>query len=917
LALNPGTRLGPYEITSLLGVGGMGEVYRATDTNLKRQVAIKVLPAAVAGDSERLARFQREAEILAALNHPNISHIHGLEKADGTIALVMELVEGPTLADRIAKGAIPIDEALPIARQIAEALEAAHEQGIIHRDLKPGNIKVQRDGTVKLLDFGLAKALEPGRTAPGATALSTIGPMTAQGAVVGTAGYMAPEQANGTSVDQRVDVWAFGCVMFEMLTGTRTFEGQDLLQTLTAVIKSDPDWARLPHEAPSTIRRLLKRCLAKDRGERLQAIGDARLEIDDALRGADGPGPARAAPSTPHFQALVFAAGVGLLGGIVVTALVMRGGQPRGVAPPQTGGVARVLVSLAPADQLLGNSAVERLTEGRPSRTAFALSSDGRSLVFSAVQQGHQQLFFRALDQLEATPIPGTEGAMNPFLSPDGRQVGFFAGGAIKKLTLPGGAGATVVCETPTVFGATWGTNDMIVFASQNSALLQVPAAGGTPQPITRLDTSSGELSHRLPHWLPGNKAVLFTVTEALFPKWEDTHIVMQTLGTGARTDLGTGADAHYVSTGHIVYVRGGVLMAAPFDLERLTVTGGAVSVVPDVMQAAYMPNTANDSGAGQFDVSASGSLVYIKGGVFPDLQRALVWIDRTGASETLTAPLGPYYAPRLSPDGKRVLTWTSGKDRNIWSYDLERGTLAPLTVEGRNSYGLWTPDGRRIIYVSDDGLMLKSSDGTGAAERLTTRENAGYPSSWSPDGQTLAFFEPSGEDIFLLPLAGDRKPRPLVQTKYSESQPEFSPDGHWLAYTSNESGRSEVYARPYPGPGSRVQISIDGGAAAGWVPGGGEIIYEAGSSQNRLPDLATFMSVEVSTSPAFHAGVPKKLFERVSPTSTRPVRGYDISPDGRRFLMTADKARPPNTTTQVILVENWFDELKRLVPTK
>ena len=927
MPLPPGARFGAYEILSALGAGGMGEVYRARDTTLNRDVAIKIVLPAVADDPERLARFSREAQVLASINHANIAAIYGVADAADCRGLVMELVEGPTLGDRIAQGGLPIDEALAVARQIAAALEAAHELGIVHRDLKPANIKVRADGTVKVLDFGLAKAIEPAAAGSGSAGLmnsptiTSPALMTGRGVILGTAAYMAPEQARGRVVDTRADIWAFGCVLFEMLTRRQAFAGDDVSDTLASVIKDDPAWHQLPAATPSGIRRLLKRCLEKNPSKRLQAIGDARIEIDDAIDTPDDhaaagtASPAGRSPRSVPIVAALAIAVVLLAAGIIAARLVSVPAAQRSLP---AAGVTRSLISVTPADRLRANNSVEDLAEGRPSRTAMALSPDGRSLVFSAIHGDQQQLYFRALDRLGATPMAGTEGGASPFFSPDGQWVGFWSKGALRRVAVSGDGGATTICETGSIFGASWGSNGTIAFAHFSPGLWQVPAAGGTPQPLTQLDGTQHEVSHRLPQMLPGNAAVLFTVTRSAVPKWEDTRIVVQSLTSGERKELLQGADARYVSTGHLVYARAGALFAVPFNLDRLEVTGAPVSMIPDLMQAAYMPNVGNDSGAGQFSVSASGALVYLPGGMFPDLERSLVWVDRSGSVQPLAAPTRAYFAPRLSPDGQRVLVWTSGTDRNVWVYDLVRGTLTPLTTEGRNSYSIWTPDGQRVTFSSDTGagaLLWKSADGTGTAERVTPDEVTGNPISWSPN-RTLAISR--GGDIWALSLDGDRRPHPIVQSRFSKAHPDFSPDGRWLAYYSNESGRDEVYVQPYPGPGPRQQISTGGGTGPAWSQDGRELFYQTMSQRpGEALGVLTIMAMPITTRPAFSAGIPKALFQLRAPLTTLGTRGYDVTRDGRRFLMVQDKQRPPLKATEMILVQNWFEELKRRVPAK
>jgi serine/threonine-protein kinase len=922
LALTPGTRLGVYEVTAQIGEGGMGQVYRATDTRLKRQVAIKILPPSLAADHHRLARFQREAEVLASLNHPNIAAIYGVEEGGGMTALVMELVEGDDLSQRIARGAIPPDEALPIAKQIADALEAAHEQGIIHRDLKPANIKVRSDGTVKVLDFGLAKAMEPAGAMPAGASMSptiTTPAMTQAGMILGTAAYMSPEQARGRIVDRRADIWAFGAVLFEMVTGTRAFNGDDVQDTFIAIMRDEPEWARLPATLSPAIGTYLKRCLQKDLKQRVQAIGDVRLALEGAFETA---GPQAAGPATrpTSARALRWAALAGVfLVGATAAAMIAWVTRPVSVPP----GTTRTLVSVAPTGQSLGAEPPEQRVGGRPSRTAVALSPDGKTLVFGAIWGGDEQLYSRAMDQLSATPISGTSGGSSPFFSPDGRWVGFWAEGELRKVPLAGGPAVTL-CRTAPLFGASWGTDGTIVFAAgRNGGLSRVSAAGGMPETLTTVQP--GEYSHRLPHVLPGGRAVIFTIAKAP-ARWNDAQVVVRSLETGKQTVLiEGGADGRYVPTGHLVYVRLGTLMAAPFDPVRLAITGGAIGLLDGVMQSAN--NTAFnfmlDTGAAQLTVSDTGALVYVTGGVLPEARRSLAWVDRRGASQELPAPPRPYFAPRLSADGQHVAVFLMQSPRDVWSFDIARGTLSAVTVDGRSSYGIFSPDRKRMVFRStsagggEDNLFWKAADGSGAAERLTTSTRSQTPASWSPDRTTLAFVEeanPVGQfDIWVVSIA-DRKVRAVIQTSANETSPEFSPDGRWLAYVSNQSGRNEVYVQPYPGPGERHLISTNGGEQPAWGGNGRELFYvQAGEPGRQLMKL---VSVRIGTSPTFLAGTPETLFESVNLASAWG-RAYDVAPDGQRFLMALNKEQPTNPApTQMIFVQNWFDELKRLVPT-
>ncbi len=909
-----GRRLGVYEIRSLIGAGGMGEVYRARDQQLGRDVAIKVLPDQWLADPERRARFEREARLLASLNHPHIGAIYGVEQADSVPALVLELVEGPTLAERLTNGALPMKEALRLATHIADALEAAHEKGIVHRDLKPANIKITPAGVVKVLDFGLAKA-----TADDDAGLdlsqSPTGRLsgTRDGLILGTAAYMSPEQARGQRVDKRSDIWAFGCVLYEMLTGRSAFPGATVTDTLAAILEREPDWTTLPAATPASVRKLLRRCLEKETTRRLHDIADARLDLEEEL--TEPAGAAAVGAPTPvrrtHERllwvvALVVAVAAGAAGSLWYTS--GPGGQARDVA--------RVLVGITPADQLRAATDLP-FDLGHLSRSAIALAPDGRTLVFSAVRGDRQQLYARTWDQLDAVPISGTEGAANPFLSPDGKWVGFWANGALKKVPLSGGA-PTTLCETTAVFGATWGSNDVILFARESGGLWQVPPLGGSPTAVTAVDEKAGEVSHRLPQILPGSQAVIFTATRTLFPSWDDTLIVAQSLTTGTRKVLiEGGADAHYVPTGHLVYMRRSTLMAVPFDPRDLTVSGGSVALLSDVMQAANMTRTAQDSGAGQFSIAASGSLAYVPGGIHTLGDRSLVWMDQSGRIEALAAPPRVYTYPRLSPDGTRVLVTTQG-DRNIWIYDVTRRTTTRLTVEGRSQAAIWTPDGTRVTFGSSiagtENLFWAPADGTGTSERLTTSPLLHRASAWSPDGQVLAFVAFANQyDILTLPSAGNRQPTAVTRSRFNETHPDFSPDGRWLAYTSDESGRSEIYAQPYPGPGARVLISTDGGTAPAWARNGQQLFYLAPALPEGKAGVR-MMAVSVTLGTQLTAGRPRMLFESTTPSPGFSIRNYDVTSDGR-FLAVQFHERSPIRPAQIVLVQNWFQELRRRVP--
>ena len=656
---------------------------------------------------------------------------------------------------------------------------------------------------MKVLDFGLAKLTQAsgsGLQAPGELSESpTITPpalMTEAGMILGTAAYMSPEQARGKPVDKRSDIWAFGCVLYEMLTGKRAFEGESASDTLATVIKSEPDWSVLPTATPANVRKLLRRCLEKDRRERLPDVGVARLEINDALTTPRTEAVAGAVAPARRVWALPV---VFLLGGVAAGTAVWLATRP--AEHDDATSVTRLLVDVRPAEQLV---------EGRPTRTAIALSPDGRSLAFSAVIGEQWQIYRRQLGELAASPIAGTERGTVPFFSPDGQSLGFWANGELRRVPLGGGVPVTVskVPNLSQVVGASWGSDGRIVFARVTGGLWQVSADGGVPEPLTSLDSTQGEVSHRLPHVLPDGDAVVFTVTRNRFPRWNETQVVAHSRRTGKRTLLiEGGADARYVATGHLVFAREGVLMAAPFDLTRLEVTGGSVGVLPDLMQAAYHAGSGADSGAAQFTVSETGTLAYIPGGVARELQNHIVMVDRTGRAEPLPIPTGPFLQPRFSPDGKQIAVFTTGRDQDVWVAGIPRSTFTRLTTEGRNASPVWTPDGTRIVYRSGirgvDGLFWRPADGSGAAEPITVSERNLTPASWSPDGRVLAFYDlgdsatNAGIDIWVLPMNGDRQPRPVLTTPFYEGGADFSPDGQWLAYDSNESGRAKCTSGP------------------------------------------------------------------------------------------------------------------------
>jgi serine/threonine-protein kinase len=861
MSLSIGVKLGPYEIVAPLGKGGMGEVYRARDTRLNRDVAVKV-------SADRFSeRFEREARAVAALNHPNICTLYDV----GPNYEVMELVEGPTLAERIKPGAIPLEEALALARQIADALEAAHEKGIVHRDLKPANIKIKADGAVKVLDFGLAKVApaSAGESNASDTPTLTIG-MTEAGMILGTAAYMSPEQACGLNVDKRSDIYAVGGVLYEMLLGQPLHRGETTAQVLASVIKEEPQWEKVPVQ----VRRLLRRCLEKDPQKRLRHIGDVMALVDE-VPAVPVSVPATAKQRPRKWLILAALASVVAAAAAAVAIWLLKPAAPKTVT--------RFVMSLPPG---------QRLFPGRPE---LAISPDGTRLVYSAgANNTSTQLYVRAMDGLETHAIPGTEGAFNPFLSPDGQWIGFSASGKLKKVSLSGGPPVSLadVATNAGSLGASWGSQGTIAFApSLAASIQQVSDAGGNVQPMTRLE--KGERVQVWPDLLPNGAGLLFAVPTGPGA----ARVAGQSLKTGERRELlPAGTLPRYAPSGHIVYLQGANLMAAPFDPRRLAVTGAAVPVIEGVLPL-------------QYSFSSTGSLVYAPGSSqAPQLR--LVWVDRKGAEQPLPAPVHNYVMPRISPDGRRVAAAVEAADSQSWLVDLVRDALTRLTfAQGDNVDPVWTPDGKRITFKgAGNRLFWQPADGSGAAEALTSGplSTNDIPSSWSPDGQALAFVEAMGnQSVWILPLQ-DRKPQLFDRGQTNESAPRFSPDGHWIAYSSIESGRSEVYVRPYPGPGGKWQISTEGGAEPVWNPKGRELFYRIGNKM---------MAVDVTTQPVFSAGKPRVLFEGAFVPTPRSLSNYDVSPDGQRFLMlkAPEQAQAP---AQINVVLNWFEELKRRVPT-
>ena len=925
--LAAGRRVGPYEIVAPLGAGAMGEVYRACDSTLHRDVALKVLPDSFASDPDRLARFTREAQTLAALNHPNIAHIHGFEDSGGVRALVMELVEGEDLSEQIARGPIPIDEVLSIARQIAEALEAAHEQGIIHRDLKPANIKVRSDGTVKVLDFGLAKAIDPRSSSVAAAALANsptiTSPPTLNGAgvILGTAAYMSPEQARGKALDRRTDIWSFGCVLYEMLTGRVPFAGDTISDTLVAILEREPDGKMLPADTPPPIRRLLRRCLEKDRKRRLDSASGARLEIDDAIASPVAETLALAGTPSRRVTPVAIAA---LAAGAVIAALVawvmMRDATVAPIVP------SRFAIVPSPTE-LLNSSGGDR---------DITLSPDGRYFVYlggGGLGAG-APLMVRATDQLGAQKLP--VGGLGVFSSPDSQWIGFFSYRELRKVSITGGAAVRLGPLTGAPLGASWGDDNTIVFATDDpvTGLLRVSADGGEPAVLTTPDAAQRESDHAFPSMLPGGHGVLFTILDG--GRVDNAQVAVLDSRTGRRKTLVRGgSQAEYVDpspgtgqSGFLIYAAAGTLRAVRFDVARLEVLGTPVTVVENVMT--------KPTGAANYAVSRQGTLFYVSGGVGAQMApKALVWVDRSGHEEPINAPLANYGPPRISPDGTQLaFNIIDQEGADIWIWDIARETMRKVTfAPGIDGTPHWTPDGQRIIFSSTragaSNVYSQRSDGTGTADRMTTSANPQIPTSIAPDGTVVGFetmpipmasggavrtrlfrpasaaSRPSSDPAGASPSLVD----PSGQTLFDGSWPEFSPNGRYIAYQSAGS-RPEIYVRPFPQvEGGVWQVSPAGGTRHAWSRSGRELFYLDASN--------TLTAVPVQTSGStFTFGQPAKVFDARYATFF-PPRHYDVSPDGQRFLVLKDSGDSNAPRASMVVVEHWFEELKRLVPSK
>ncbi len=894
MPLSPGRRIGPYEILVPLGAGGMGEVHRARDTRLHRDVAIKALPEEFAQVAGRLTRFEREARVLASLNHPNIAAIYGLEESDGATFLVLECVEGETLSARLASGPLPIEEALSICSQIARGLSAAHEAGVIHRDLKPGNVMVRPDGTVKVLDFGLARAGESGSAALDDQSKSpTVTAATEAGVIQGTAPYMSPEQARGKPLDKRTDVFSFGCVLYECLAGRRAFGGQTVSDTLAAILTSEPDRSALPAPLPDRVRILLRRCLEKDPARRLHDLADARIEIEDTFESSEIP------PGAPVPASLGSRLGWSAAG-LIVGALVVLLGE-RALRPSRSTVAAAVptrsTLILPPGLSL----------RAAPFQPSMAFSPDGRRLVLS-VRDVKGRLHLRSLDRPQTEPIPGTERGFSPFFSPDGEWLGFFTGRELKKVALAGGAPQVVCAVPPITAGGAWTQDGWIYFGIINAGLQRVRSSGGNPEPFTTPDRKAGERAHVWPQVLPGSSQLLVVVRAGKdFQDYERSNLAVLSLTSRTlRTVLAGISFGQFGPPGHLLFVRGSSVLAAPCDPRTLEPSGPHFALPSDVTVAAEARKP--------YLAAAAGVLAYAVGESEPMRSSTLVWVDSAGREEPLALAPGNYQSPRLSPDGKTLaLHVTDGARQSLFTYDLARNVLSPLLPEpGRSFDPTWTPDSRRVVFASfDEGwprLFWKNADGSGSPEALSTGATPEFPTSVSPDGRTLAYTaDPRGTidsmDVWLLGLDGKRERRAWFETPFKEYSPFFSPDGALIAYTAEEAGhKPEVYVRPFPGPGGRIKVSgSDGGSEALWSPDGSEIFY-----RSRADEL---LAVRVVRSPTLSASAPRLVLK------TEPYLGggredlgreYDISLDGKRFLFVKPLETKQQSITQLELVTDW-----------
>jgi serine/threonine-protein kinase len=890
VTLSSGTKLGPYEVVSPLGAGGMGEVYRARDAKLHREVAIKVLPDSVAQDPERLARFQREAQVLAALNHPHIAAIYGLEEFGDAEALVLELVEGETLAERIAAGPLPMNEALAIARQIAEALEAAHDKGIVHRDLKPANVKLTPDGNVKVLDFGLAKALAADASAPDATRSPTItAAATRSGVIIGTAAYMSPEQARGRGVDKRTDIWAFGAVLYEMLTGRKAFDGETISDVLAAVLMADVDWEALPAQTPPAVRRVLRRCLDRDPRTRFHDIADARIAMDETPEATAAAAPAVSA--SPAKRSSLWPAVAAAL--LVVAALgwwrtLSPSAGPRLAAPTRLSIVLPAGVSLPYDDN-----------------PVFSLSRDGRKLVAVGEKEGATKLYIRFFADAEARPIEGTADVRDPFFSPDGRWIAYFQEGKLKKILVEGGS-PVVLADVPNPRGGVWLDDDTIVYSPGYTAgLWRVPARGGKAEELTKLDAGKGERTHRWPAALPDGKRILFTVGSARAPSnYESAEVDVLDLATGKRTKVFEGGSMpRFVPPDRLVVVRGNTVLGATFDPSGTAVGGEAAPIIERV-------GGDPSGGAAYLAVSAAGTIAYAQGALAPR-DRTLVIVDRK-SQEAKDVPLSPrlFQSPRFSPDGARLafsIGSGGGADDDVYILDFASNAVTRLTFNNTGLSPIWSPDGRRLAFGSviggKEGVWMKAADGGGQEEELDSLAGGvEYPTSWSQDGRHVSVTRSSPTvGGWMMPVGSPgEKPRELVAGGAAGS---LSPDGRYFAYGTGLFAIGDVFVLPTDGSPGKWQVTPEKGGWPVWR--GKEIFF--------LREGGDVWAVDVETVPTFRAGAPQLVFSGNGKYNVRsaPLYPFDVSADGQRFVLI--RTLKTDAANRIDVVLDWPSELARV----
>jgi serine/threonine protein kinase len=877
-ALSPGSRMGVYEIRELIGAGGMGEVYRAHDTRLRRDVAVKVLSRGFTSDADRIMRFEREARVLASLNHPHVGAIYGLEevvdRAGSPLrALILEFVAGETLADRIARGPLSLSAAINVARQVADALDAAHEKGIVHRDLKPANIKITPDGTAKVLDFGIAAASTPAPASEFSKSQMVTSEETLPGVILGTVPYMSPEQAKGQEVDKRTDVWAFGCVLFEMLTGQSPFTGATVTETFGNILERDPDWNLLPSAIPAGVLQVLRWTLDKDPKRRLRDIADARVQLEATSSAETQPQPATPLRATRRWRnPVAWASSLAL-----VAAIGVLSGRYLRPSPEPSHSMARFTLSVGPAEESARN---------------VAISSDGKYIAYIAGPAGFPKIYLRDVADRESRVISELPGGGNVFFSPDSQWCAFFETGKLKKISVHGGS-SIALADASAPRGGTWGADGSIVFAPvARGGLMWLPPSGGSPETLTTPDPTRNENSHRWPSFLGDTRTVVFDAENerggsALIAVSLETKVMRVLLKTAATVP-------RYVSTGHLAYRDGNKLVAVPFDLKTVAVTGPPASLL---------------AGVDSFAFSSDGTLVY-SAAEPGQAQGLLVWAKRDGTVDPLPLPPGLYQLPRISPDGTRIVFY--GADRSLWLYDVPRGTMARYTFAYEN-WPLWTPDGKKIIYGSNRtgtqwDIFSKGADGNTVEQPLVSRQLTQIPRAISPDGNILVFDEAdpvSALTLMQMPMRENAAASPLFEKSSGEMMPSFSPDGRWFAYVSSQTGRNEIYVRSFGSTEGKWQITNGGGVEPVWSAAGNELFYRSGDKM---------LAVDVQQSPSFSFGKSRELFSGAYTFGGVESQNYDVSRDGRRFLMvkrdTTGDANPP-----LNIIVNWFSELKERVP--